>query len=254
MQVVTESGDVGVGTPWPSVRLDVMGGVQGTSAYSSASDRRLKRNILSLSHSPRRSSPVSDERAADLLSSSLSRTQQDPPSSSSSSSSATTTPKSHTTTPTAEESAGSGDAGGSGGGGDVQQHPNLEVVRKLRGVRYKWRREEFPQKNFPAGWQLGFIAQEVEQIVPEVVNTAASASSSTGEGFKSVQYGALVPVVVEALKEADARAQDAEHALRNRVVELEAANAKLMLRLAQLEHIVADLSSLRHTSNSGESS
>jgi hypothetical protein len=246
MQVVTESGDVGVGTPWPSVRLDVMGGVQGTSAYSSASDRRLKRNILSLSHSPRRSSPVvSDERATDLSSSSSSRTQEDLPSSSS----ATTTPGSHTTTPNAEESAGSGS---SGGGGDVE-NPNLEVVRKLRGVRYKWRREEFPQKNFPAGWQLGFIAQEVEQIVPEVVNTAA-ATSATGEGFKSVQYGALVPVVVEALKEADARAQDAERALRNRVTELEAANAKLMLRLAQLEHIVADLGSLRHTSNSGESS
>jgi hypothetical protein len=140
-------------------------------------------------------------------------------------------------------------------------------VYKLRGVRYKWRREKFPQKNFPEGWQLGFIAQEVEQVVPEVVNTAAARKVSIRgdvnnkhqevgtkgmragqqgteeeeEGFKSVQYGALVPVVVEALKEADTRARQTEGALRVRVEKLEADNAMLVSRLAQLEKMVSKL-------------
>ena len=46
--MVTEESNVGLGTRWPTVKLDVNGGVQGTSAYSSASDVRYKKNIRNL--------------------------------------------------------------------------------------------------------------------------------------------------------------------------------------------------------------
>mgnify|MGYP003306334350 CR=1 FL=1 len=41
---------------------------------------------------------------------------------------------------------------------------------------------------------LGFLAQEVEDVLPELVSTDA-------EGTKSVNYVGVVPVLVEALKE-----------------------------------------------------
>ncbi len=41
--------------------------------------------------------------------------------------------------------------------------------------------------------QVGFIAQEVEQIVPSVVVTGP-------DGYKSVDYAKLTPLLVEALK------------------------------------------------------
>jgi len=40
---------------------------------------------------------------------------------------------------------------------------------------------------------VGLIAQEVEKVVPEVVVTNA-------DGYKSVDYAKLVPVLIEALK------------------------------------------------------
>jgi hypothetical protein len=43
---------------------------------------------------------------------------------------------------------------------------------------------------------VGFIAQEVEQVLPEVVQT-----ESTTEGYKSVQYDKVVALLVEAIKE-----------------------------------------------------
>jgi hypothetical protein len=70
----------------------------------------------------------------------------------------------------------------------------LQKIGRLKGVSYLWRRDEFPKKGFPAGRQLGLIAQEVEKIVPEVVNTDS-------QGYKSVSYDSLVPLLIEALKE-----------------------------------------------------
>lgn len=75
----------------------------------------------------------------------------------------------------------------------VLQSP-LEKVMQLQGVSYTWRTEEFAGRNFPTGTQMGLIAQEVEQIYPELVTTAA-------DGYKSVNYIGLVPVLLEAIKE-----------------------------------------------------
>jgi hypothetical protein len=70
----------------------------------------------------------------------------------------------------------------------------LTTVQKLRGVQFEWRRTEFPGQDFPAGSQLGLIAQEVESVIPGIVNTGA-------DGYKSVDYAKLVPLLIEAIKD-----------------------------------------------------
>lgn len=62
----------------------------------------------------------------------------------------------------------------------------LEKVTALRGVNYKLLRDNTSH--------VGLIAQEVEEVVPEVVSEDAN-------GMKSVNYGALVGVLIEAVKE-----------------------------------------------------
>ena len=67
---------------------------------------------------------------------------------------------------------------------DVKTIPNaLEKVNALRGVTF--------DKDGKRG--LGVIAQEVEKILPEVV--------MDGEEYKSVAYGNIVGVLIEAVKE-----------------------------------------------------
>ncbi|KAG1709494.1 hypothetical protein DVH05_020145 [Phytophthora capsici] len=77
-----------------------------------------------------------------------------------------------------------------------------EVIAQLRGVEYAYDSVSFPNK-FPSDGRrkLGFIAQEVERVAPQVVTTDA-------EGFKYVAYSRLVPVVVEALKLEQQRVDD----------------------------------------------
>lgn len=70
----------------------------------------------------------------------------------------------------------------------------LNKVLKLQGVNYYWKKDEFPDKKFTDDKQIGFIAQEIEKVYPEVVLT-------DDKGYKSVDYSRLTPILVEAIKE-----------------------------------------------------
>ncbi len=65
----------------------------------------------------------------------------------------------------------------------------LEKVQNLRGVSFEWKDTE----NHPEGKQIGFIAQESKDIVPEVID-------KKGE-YYSMQYAPLTALLVEAVKE-----------------------------------------------------
>ncbi len=63
----------------------------------------------------------------------------------------------------------------------------LSTVNKLRGVKFEWIKSGIGD--------IGFIAQEIEKVIPEIVQT------DDGTGYKSVSYEKIVAVLVEAIKE-----------------------------------------------------
>jgi hypothetical protein len=71
---------------------------------------------------------------------------------------------------------------------------SLDKVMRMNGVYYNWKTKEFPEQNFSDKHQLGFIAQDIEKLFPELVMT-------DDKGYKSVDYSKVTPVLVEALKE-----------------------------------------------------
>jgi hypothetical protein len=71
---------------------------------------------------------------------------------------------------------------------------SLEDIGKLDGVTYDWRINEFPNEKFPDVKQNGLIAQDVEKVFPNLVETRA-------DGYKTVDYVMLVPSLIEAVKE-----------------------------------------------------
>jgi trimeric autotransporter adhesin len=105
------------------------------------------------------------------------------------------------------------------------QNP-LDLVLGLRGVTFDWKRDT-PGMNFMAGKQVGFIAQEVEKVLPELVSTDI-------KGYKAVAYANVVPVLVEAVKTLK-KNNDAVHA----------ENAELKARLTALETAVRELQNQR---------
>src|SRR5688500_4686880 len=69
---------------------------------------------------------------------------------------------------------------------------SLSSLLLLQGIRYDWKKEEFPEKAFPDQHQIGFSAQQLEKVYPEMVHTDM-------EGYKTVDYSRLTPVLVEAI-------------------------------------------------------
>ena len=103
----------------------------------------------------------------------------------------------------------------------------LAGVLALRGVRYTFRRTEFPTKKLPGGEQLGFLAQELENVYPELVSTDT-------EGYKAVNYAQLVPVLVEALKEQQQQIEALK--TQNAALQTGAAQAGADRRAMQVDH------------------
>ena len=70
----------------------------------------------------------------------------------------------------------------------------LDSILALHGIRFNWNTQDFPAMSFNDNPQIGFIAQEVEQIYPELVMIAPN-------GYKVIDYARLTPILVEAIKE-----------------------------------------------------
>jgi hypothetical protein len=85
----------------------------------------------------------------------------------------------------------------------------LENVLQMNGVTYDWRTDEFPEMGLNDDSQHGLIAQELEAIVPELVLTGS-------DGYKSIEYTHLVPVLIEALKE------------QNKIIEVQASEISII--------------------------
>ena len=110
---------------------------------------------------------------------------------------------------------------------DKRYKKNIEVltealakVEKLRGVSYDWKTEEFPNKNFEAKHQIGLIAQELELVFPELVNTDV-------EGYKSVDYSKLVAVLIEAVKEQQKEITDLQSDITKQETEMKQVKASI---------------------------
>jgi len=80
-----------------------------------------------------------------------------------------------------------------------------QILEKLRGVYFN--QNEFAEK---FGYrdhskQIGVIAQEVQEVVPEAVTLApfdftTNMISKSGENYLTVNYLKLIPVIIEVIK------------------------------------------------------
>jgi len=83
--------------------------------------------------------------------------------------------------------------------------PNaLDKVGNLNGFTYN-PNEVATALGFIDEKQVGVSAQEVEAVLPEAVVLADAVNADHGTDYKTVQYSKLVPLLIEAIKELEAR-------------------------------------------------
>lgn len=78
----------------------------------------------------------------------------------------------------------------------------LDKIKKLRGVEYVWNTGSRKGKK-----DLGLIAQEVEEVLPEIVHEhemPLMEDAEAGKTYKTVDYEKMVGVLIEAMKDQQA--------------------------------------------------
>lgn len=79
----------------------------------------------------------------------------------------------------------------------------LDKTLSLTGYEFDWNNKQ----NTYTGHDVGVVAQEVEQVLPEIVDTRE-------DGTKAVKYEKLVPLLIESIKELSSRVEQLESQLK----------------------------------------
>jgi hypothetical protein len=83
----------------------------------------------------------------------------------------------------------------------------LDKVDKINGVYFNFTNEANKlNKNLTKNKQVGFLAQEIQSVLPEIVKPApfdigSDGNSISGENYLTIQYEKVVPLLLQAIKE-----------------------------------------------------
>ena len=85
---------------------------------------------------------------------------------------------------------------------------SLAKILQLRGVQYT-RKDTGSQ-------EIGVIAQEVEKVLPEVVHISDATAEDDNEytDIRSVDYGRMVSILIEAIKEQQAQINELKEKIK----------------------------------------
>ncbi|MBK8146464.1 MAG: tail fiber domain-containing protein [Bacteroidetes bacterium] len=107
---------------------------------------------------------------------------------------------------------------------NIQELSNAtDIIRRLNAKTYEYKHDgKFANTHLPQGKNYGYLAQDLEKVIPEAVSEAPIffkdkvTSKQTTEKFKAVNYIALIPILSEAIKEQ----QTVIESLQNQIDEL----------------------------------
>jgi hypothetical protein len=94
-------------------------------------------------------------------------------------------------------------------GSDVKLKKNIKTIDNALEKTLRLRGVEFDRLDLNDSHQIGVIAQEVEEIIPELV------SDEGNNGIKSVAYGNISALLIEAIKEQNETINTLRHEIDN---------------------------------------
>lgn len=115
---------------------------------------------------------------------------------------------------------------------------SLDKVLRLKGVSYYWNKQAVPSRDLNDEKEIGFIAQDVEKIIPEAV-------VKTDDNVYGINYNAIIPVLADAIKDLN----DKIFTLKDESEELKKENAELKKTINDIYAMLAKNSDVSSFSN-----
>ena len=92
----------------------------------------------------------------------------------------------------------------------------ISVTKTMIGYKYKWKNDN------EQSTVIGFIAQEIAEVFPEVVY------KDKKTGYLTVSYSEILPILLEALNQLRSNISSHKSDIRNKLVQLENASYSLI--------------------------
>jgi hypothetical protein len=88
---------------------------------------------------------------------------------------------------------------------DLDSREGLAAIMQLRPVTYRWKDERKNHQGDPHYREMGFIAQDVEKVLPDLVGETSQPSTTADPlvkgKIKALEYDRLVAPIVKAIQE-----------------------------------------------------
>jgi len=99
----------------------------------------------------------------------------------------------------------------------------INIVKQLKPVTFDYDQSYSSRFNFPSGRNYGFIAQDVEQVIPELVKNSIAPATTDSLGnliysslpYKSLNYQGIIPVLTKAIQEQQAQIASKDSAINS---------------------------------------
>jgi len=100
----------------------------------------------------------------------------------------------------------------------------LPKLMIMQPVTYNWKVKEFSNRGFTTDLQIGFIAQDVQKLFPELVTTGT-------DGYLSLDYSKVTPILVKAVQEQ----QEIINQMREQITLLKNQNIEMKASIEDLQ-------------------
>jgi hypothetical protein len=93
---------------------------------------------------------------------------------------------------------------------DMDPAGSLDQLMRLRPTSYRYRTDQYPDMNLPAEDQMGLVAQDLQQVFPELVKQVTpppeddeeqDTAGAGREPFLGIDYNGLIPVLIAAVQQ-----------------------------------------------------
>lgn len=119
----------------------------------------------------------------------------------------------------------------------------MDIIQQIEPKEYSFLTEQFSQMNLPAGQQQGVIAQELEEVLPNLVKSTTHPAQydtlgneiSEAVEFKSVNYTGLIPYLIAGIKEQQSQIQTQDDEIAGLHEALANQNELIMQMMDQME-------------------
>ncbi len=125
------------------------------------------------------------------------------------------------------------------------QSDALDNLLKLRPVSYTMKIDEFPEMNFAKGKQMGFIAQEMQEVFPSLVEKGVHPGAKKEDAnieYLGVNYIGLIPVMVKGMQDQNAIITSQQTTIDKQNTKIDTQNTKiddLQKQIDELKKLIA---------------